>query len=84
VVSQVVPVYRLPRKKRGPWRPIKVHEATYGKIMLIKGTLEQTNRRPVTMGDTVDAIFQAACEELAARTGKKLPPELYLEDVPRF
>ncbi len=77
-------VYRLPRKKRGPWRPVKVHEATYNKIILIKGTLEQTNRKPVTMGDTIDVIFQAACDELASRTGKRLPRELYLEDAPKF
>ncbi len=52
--------------------------------MVIKGTLEQTNQRPVTMGDTVDAVFLAACEELATRNGKKLPKEFYLDDSPKF
>ena len=60
------------------YRPLKVKEATYKKIILVKGTLEQTNQRNVSIGDTIDAIFLAACEELATRSGKKLPQEFYL------
>ena len=56
-----------------------MREATYKKIILIKGTLEQTNREPVSIGETVDAIFLAACEELATKNKKTLPPEFYLD-----
>lgn len=61
------------------WRPIKVQEATYNKIILVKGTLEQVNRIPVSIGDTVDVIFEAACKELATRSGKSLPEEYILK-----
>ncbi len=61
------------------WRPVKVKEATYKKIILIKGTLEQTNKVPVSIGDTIDTIFLAACEELAEKSGKRLPREFYVE-----
>lgn len=63
------------------WYPVKVKEATYKKIILIKGTLEQANRKPVSIGDAVDVIFQAACEELASRNGQRLPKEFYLPDL---
>ncbi len=63
------------------WKPIKVQEQTYNKIILIKGTLEQTNRRPITIGDTVDVIFLAACRTLANRSGKALPQDFILEGL---
>ena len=63
------------------WKPIKVQEATYNKIILIKGTLEQANRRPITIGDTVDVIFLAYSKTLARSSGKELPKEYLLEDL---
>jgi len=60
---------------------LKVREATYKKIMVIKGTLEQTNQKPVTIADTIDATFLLQCEALAKRHGRGLPAELYLEGL---
>ena len=62
----------------GPWKQIKVREATYKKIILMKATLEQVEQEPVTIGETIDSIFLAAVEDLSRRTGKKIPDELYL------
>lgn len=52
--------------------------ATYKKVILVKGVLEQVNMRPVTMGETVDAIFLGICLELAKKNKIKLPEELIL------
>jgi hypothetical protein len=62
----------------GPWKQMKVREATYKKIIMMKATFEQLEQEPVTVGETIDTVFLAACEDLAKTTGKKLPEELYL------
>lgn len=61
------------------WKPIKVKEQTYNKVILVKGVLEQVNMRPVSVGETIDAIFLAACQELAKKQKITLPKAFLLE-----
>lgn len=59
------------------WRPIKVSDKTYAKIVIMKASLEQANRRPITMGDTIDTIITAACRELATNMKVDLPKDIF-------
>ena len=59
---------------------VKLKDATYKKVMLLKGTFESVDQRPFTISETIDAVFLATCTDMAKANKLKLPADFFLKD----